>query len=323
MPSTLAVTVGLSLGRIRRSFFVCSLAISIGLLSQLLVWAAITFTDIRWEVSDLTEPAPLIVSDIVTTPANDTPIDPAQAIRATTSTQNRETPTAQASTESLDEVEELVLSRHDETLSSLVHLGGGIGQVGMIALLPMVLLSTLMAASTGIKGSERLIGVFNLCIILALLILPVGTILSLPWSGGALTSYAHMTAQVDVFRNEPASAFSPFVFYTRFLLLPLLCLVGTVLAHLRFSTCVEQAVIAGDVLHVDPELEKEAANLKLTGRGSRSASALDRLAGNSETMHKKVERVAGTTHQIPTASPTPPESPASAAPKEKMSKRII
>lgn len=320
MSSTLAVTVGLSLGRIRRSFFVCSLAIAIGLMSQLLVWAAITFTDIRWEVSEQTEPVPLIVSDFVTAPANEPSVDPALAIRGVTSTQNRETQVVPASSAPTDVEEELVLSRHDETLSSLVRFGRGIGLVGIIALLPLVMLSTLMAASTGIKGSERLIGVFNLCIILALMILPLGTLLSLPWSEGALTSYVHMTSQVDAFRGEPTSVFSPFVFYTRFLLLPLACLVGTVLAHLWFSTCVEQAVMAGDVLHVDPEVEQEASNVKLTGRGSRSASAMDRLAGRSEAKHKRLEKAAATAHPTPAAPPAP-STPS--VPKQKMSKRII
>ena len=106
MSSSLAVTVGLSLGRIRRSFFVCSLAIGLGLLIQLLVWSAITFTDIRWEMAELSEPTPLIVSDIVTTTAKEAPVDPAQAIRGVTSTQNRETQAAQTSTKPID-MEEL------------------------------------------------------------------------------------------------------------------------------------------------------------------------------------------------------------------------
>jgi len=320
MPSHRSITVGASLARLRNAIMLCCLAVGLSLATQLGVWSMLTFTDIRWTTEGAAaDETPLIVgSDVMGGDgASDTPLDPAQAIRAVASTDTGERTVSVEDVEAARDARR-TLGPYDSTLNFAVHCAKGVGTAGIIAMLPLMMLGVLVGAGAAARGCERLVGAFNLTIVLALLVMPLGGALSLPWDDGALTSYEHMTASVDAYLSGPVSAMGPFIFYARYLLLPGACLVGVVLAYLRLASGVEQAIIQGDALRVDPDIEDEASGVIVTAKGGRTANALNRLAEEEQARNRPVAA------PVPPRPPRPaaPERPA-VAPKPEMPRRII
>jgi len=324
MPSHRAITVGASLARLRNAISLCCLAVGLSLATQLGVWSMLTFTEIRWTVEGSeSDETPLIVGSdaVVGDDQSTTPLDPAQAIRAVASTDTGERTVSVEDVEAAHEARR-TLSAYDTTLSFAVHCAKGVGTAGIIAMLPLVMLGVLVGAGAAARGSERLVGAFNLTVVLALLVMPLGGALSLPWDDGALSSYEHMTASVDAYLSGPVSALGPFVFYARYLLLPGACLVGVVLAYLRFASSVEQAIIQGDALRVDPDIEDEASGVIVAAKGSRTANALNRLA-EEEHVRNQPQPAAAPVPPRPPRPTAPERSVPTAAPKPEMPRRII
>ena len=278
MPSSRSRTISAILGKLRKAIFTCAVAVCIGLSVQVFVWSMVTFTDLRWEEPESTEVVPLIVQSDMITSHNETSQDPAQAIRSAAGTEINEKPGPSESPRETGEKPELVLSSMDGSFAYTYRCARGIGTAGMIAMLPLLMMAVLIAASSATRGSEKSVSAFILCIVVAILVLPFGEVLSLPWDGGALSSYEHMAGQVDQYLNEPSKALGPLVFYARYLLLSITSLIGTALVFLRLSSSVEMAIIAGDELHVDPNIEAEASNVQVNaGKGSRAAQAISSM----------------------------------------------
>ncbi|MCZ6834878.1 MAG: hypothetical protein O7G85_03815 [Planctomycetota bacterium] len=287
MPSSQAITIGASLMRLRRAIFLCCCAIGLGLFAQLSVWALISYTDIRWTEDETALESPLIIqSDTFEAEEPDSMDDPAQAIRAVASATGETIADESNQDENDEAASTLILSRYDKTLSFLTRCAKGFGTVGMIIILPMLMLSVLITAGTALRGGEKIVGAFNLGLVLGILVLPLGETLSLPWSDGALTSYETMTRDVDGYATGPVSAIGPFVYYAQYFMLPLACMMGTALLYLRYSGSVELAILQGDTLRVDPDIEEEASGVKVGARGNRASNALNRLSNDP---HQKVQ----------------------------------
>lgn len=306
MPSYKAITVGASLGRVRRAIFICTIALAFGLVTQLAVWSMLTFTELRWTHDTAgADETPLIVrSDVIDTATEDVPEpdDPAAAIRAVASTDTGEKVVTPEQVEAqAEKAQPRTLSQNDKTMGYAVHCAKGVGTAGMIAMLPLLMLAVLVGTSAAARGAEGLVGAFNLGIVLAMLVLPMGGALSLPWQDGALTGYESMAGEVQGYLETPATVYGPFVFYARYLLLPLACLAGVTLMYLRLSASVEQAILQGDALRVDPDIEAEASSIRVGTQGNRTANALNKLAAQEQARNQP--------HAAPAPAPTPPRPP--------------
>ena len=109
----------------------------------------------------------------------------------------------------------------------------------------------------------------------ALLSVPVGEFVSLPWLDGGFWSYSHLTEQID---GQLAAGRT--VFFAQYLLLPIVCLLCTAIAGLRFSAGVELGLMRKEMLRLDPALEQEAANIKPASlHAGRTAAAMRQAVG--------------------------------------------
>lgn len=275
-------TIGAALARLRRGVLLCTWAVGLALAAQILIWSLVTFTDLRWDEMESEETAPMVVQSDVITPAQ-AHLDPAQAIRAVARTDQLETTQA---VQIVPENEETswVLNDVDGYMGYLFRCARGLGTASMLMMLPFLLLGTVIATTTAINGCEKTLSAFMLSLVVAILVLPLGDVLSLPWRDGALTSYEYMTVQVDEYQNSPAQIMGPFVFYARFLLLPVASVIGTFLVCLRFNAGVELTVTTTDEHHVDPDIEKEATKIKMPGSlGSRADHAMNQMVSQSSS----------------------------------------
>ena len=131
--------------------------------------------------------------------------------------------------------------------------------------------------------------------------------MGLPWTDGGLWSYQNLVNQVDHADGEGQSLAVSFVPIARHLLLPLVCITGLALVGLRFSDGVRMGLIRKEVLTLDPALEREAGNIRLSSlHGGRGAAAMRQAELREDTSAK--------------AKTPKSETP---KPKEKLPKRLI
>lgn len=275
-------TIGAALARLRKGVMLCTWAVGLALAAQILIWSLVTFTDIRWDEMESEEMALMVVQSDVITPAQ-VHLDPAQAIRAVARTDHLDITQA---AQSVPENEETswVLNDVDGYMGYSFRCARGLGTASMLMMLPFLLLGTVIATTTAINGCEKTLSAFMLSLVVAILVLPLGDVLSLPWRDGALTSYEYMTVQVDEYQNSPAQIMGPFVFYARFLLLPVASVIGTFLVCLRFNAGVELTITTTDEHHVDPDIEKEATKIKMPGSlGSRADHAMTQMVSQASS----------------------------------------
>ncbi len=284
MPSRRNIVIGAALAHLRKAILLCSLLVGASLMIQTVIWSLASFTDLRWSEPDPEEAVPLIVvSDGAVTQDVDA-MDPAQAIRAAATTSSNESSSASNPTPPAreDDAPARVASNMNATMAFAFRCALGLGSVGIIALMPCLMLAVLIAASGSMRGCEKTVSAFTLAIIVAMLVLPLGHHLSMPWNYGALGNYDYMTGQVDAYRDGPAQAMGPIMFYARFLVMPVACLIGLALVYLRFSASVELTILAGDEFLVDPEIESEASSVQVGKSGTRTSHALDQAVTAQE-----------------------------------------
>lgn len=288
MLTSKAKTIGAALARLRKAVMLCSWAVGLGLATQVLIWSLVTFTDLRWDEIETQESVTMIVQSDMIMPTQ-IHLDPAQAIRAVAGT---DLMVKKPSIESMPENDETtrVLNDANGYMGYAFRCARGIGTAAMSMMLPFLLLGTVIATTSVIHGCEKTLSAFILSMVVAMLVLPLGDVLSLPWSDGALTSYEHMTWQVDEYQNSPAKALGPFIFFARYLLLPAASVLGIFLVCLRFNAGVELMVTTTSEHHVDPDIEKEASGVKVSdSSGSRAAQAMTQIAGQTSPGESHVD----------------------------------
>ena len=284
MPSRQHIVIGAALGHLRKAILLCSLMVGASLIVQTVIWSIASFTDIRWADAEDEEAPPLIVQSDAVADQQIDPKDPAQAIRAAAATHANETtsPNPDAHSKEPEPASVRVASGMDGTMGFVFRSTRGLGSVGIIALIPCLMLGVLVATSASMRGCEKTVAAFTLAIVVAMLVLPLGHVLSMPWDYGALSNYEYMTGQVDAYREGPAQAMGPFVFYARFLVMPIASLIGLALVYLRFSASVELMILAGDEFLVDATIEDEASSVQVGVSGSRTSRAFDQAVAPAE-----------------------------------------
>ncbi len=256
-------SVGIALARLRGGVSLCCLATMIALGIHVVVWAIVVFTDTRF----------------------DAPEKPDESINIVVREAGQmEIPVTVDSLKKVDEIEGFLDmvpqsgSLH-RALGLVVSLAGGFGTLAMMCLVGLIGVGVLLAAGSATRGVEQTVGAFTWTMVVGLLVLPLGNVVGLPWGAGALASFEAMV--------ESGEALG-FTVYAKFLVLPLTCLSGLGLVMWRFRAGVKAAMLP-PAYHIDPVLEKEAANIKAdnlhAGRGGHALKRVmddETIAGPSQ-----------------------------------------
>jgi hypothetical protein len=257
MGSLQAPYVSIALTRLRFGVSLCCWIVGLSLLTQLVIWCVVTFMEVRYQTIEAkSAPGALIVSGVESTKSA-APVSARAADQGPANADPNRVPTAQ-----------------DRLMAKGSRFAQGAGTTAMIMVLPMLMLGALLSAGSATPGVERTVSAFMWAMMVAVLLLPVGEWLGLPWREGALVSYQTMTQQVDQVMPSGQRGWGTPVFYARFGLMPLACFVGITLVGLRFGYGVSAGIIRED-LRLDPLLEREAANITPGSlHGGRAAVAL-------------------------------------------------
>ena len=276
--------VSVSLARLRRGVTLCCWIVGLAATLQTLVFCVAAFMDLRYQVLQDKTPVTLIVS-------------PGEAGHTQANPPPRGAPEPEAKPVDPNRVR----TKNDRVMEQTSTLAYGAGMIGIVLLLPMLIMGALLTAGSATPGVERTVSAFMWALVVAVMILPFGELLGLPWREGALVSYSVMTQEVDLVRGGDDHGWGTPLFYARFALLPLTCVVGMTLVGLGFSSGVSAGIMPKEDVRLDPTLEREAANITPgSHHGSRAAAAMR----SSNVMPTPA----------PAAAPPPPPPPPKSAP---------
>lgn len=258
--------VSAAMRRLRVGVLLSCWIIGLALIVQIVVWSLATCTDLRYHSIEDQSEVPLIVSAPATAAATDsTSADWSEEDEHTPPDPNR------------------VLSKFDQIFETTIKLTGGLGKIAMLALGALLTVGILLAAGSATPGVERVVSAFTCMIVVAVLVLPFGTMLNLPWDYGALSPYGSMVESID---RVDANGWmvTAVALDVQFMLMPAVCLIAVILVGLRFAAGVEAALVRPD-LKLDPALEAEIAKIKATSLhgGSRAAGALNDVVKTPDT----------------------------------------
>jgi hypothetical protein len=277
-PSTHNPYVCCALGRLRFGVNLCCWIVSLALLAQVVVWALVSFTDMRFAAIAAPSRTPLIVNPV----QEETIADAPSAFDAPNAIDKKPKPAPAGDPVDANRVP----GRNDRILSIVAALASGFGALAVIALTPLIGLGVLLAASSATEGVERTVSAFGWSLVVGLLVLPIGDVFGMPWRDGALWSYAHLVEQVDARHVADGltglAAAGGIVAVARYVVMPITCLVGIALVAQRFNAGIRAGTFQKEDFALDPALEVEAANVKPgSNHGSRAAAAM-RSALNSD-----------------------------------------
>jgi hypothetical protein len=161
-------------------------------------------------------------------------------------------------------------SRFDMLCRDVTSIALTAGTMSLLVLLLLVTVSVMLAAAAGAPRVDRVISAWIWVILLCVLVLPTWGVLRLPWHDSALRPYTELVKQSEENRESLSASVG-------FLLLAGVCMLGAVIAFMRYCAGV-RSLVAPDEHRLDPALEAEAANIKPgTLHGGRSATALRRV----------------------------------------------
>jgi len=283
MASIHAPFVSMALSRLRRGVSLCCWVVSLALITQLLVWCFATFMDVRHEMLPDKASTSLIVS------ADDAA---KQAMTTGVSAQPGEGAIAAGNSQGVEV--NRVWTKQDRIMAKASMLALGAGTLGIIVVLPMLLLGAVLTAGSATPGVERTVSAFMWSLLLALLVLPMGEMLGLPWHDGGLVPYDHMTKQVDLEMAASMNSWGGLTFYARFAVLPLACLVGVIMVGLRFSFGVSAGILPKENMRLDPALEREAGNITPSSLHAGRAGAALKAASAAVVSERKAAPVSAT-----------------------------
>lgn len=257
-PPTHTEPVSRALGRLRGMVVACCWIAGAALLAQMIIWAVVTLTDVRWRFAEPAT-APLIVGAEAggSTGRRISPFDePVHEAAAPAVDPNR------------------VLSPIDGHLRLGAGAAAATATLAVLALLPLIALAAQLAVASATAGVERVVSAFAWGVLVTILVLPALRFLDLPWRTGALWSYAELVRVTDA---RGAGEFPTVPHLARHVMLPLACITGLMIVGAQISAGVAAGLMRREQLALDPALEQETAGIRPGSlHASRAALALDR-----------------------------------------------
>lgn len=257
-----------ALSRLRGGVSLCCGVTAVALIAQMLIWGVASFMDMRHKTLEAqVEPATVVSAG-----------DRADALTAS-SGHSLESPAAARLAEQAPPPPNpnVVTTKADFMMDRAETLAMTAGMLGMVLMMPMLMVGVMLSAGSATPGVEKVVSAFMWSLGVSVLVLPIGHVIGLPWPDGGLVTYQNMSAEVD--RQMTDGRWGSPIFYARFFLLPLACLVGVGIIGIRFSGGVMAGILPKEDMRLDPTLEKEASGMKATSLiGGRSAAALRTMA---------------------------------------------
>jgi hypothetical protein len=281
MPLMQSPYVSQALSRLRRGVTVCCWVAGLSLVAQLLVWGTATFMDVRHKALEDAAPPGQIVS-----------------AEASQSHAKSNGPLVVNATEKAAEAAESapidlnrIRTSNDRVMEVISATAMSAGTLAIILVLPLLALGVLLGAGSATPGIDHSVSAFMWSLLVAVLVLPLGHVVGLPWNEGALASYSYMTGEVDRVMTEGSESWGNASFYCRFALLPLACVVGVTMIGLRFGAGVHAGIMPKEDMRLDPVLEKEAGNIKASSLHAGRAGAALRAASAAIAEKKPIPAI--------------------------------
>jgi len=290
-------SVELAFRRLRMGVLGCCWIVGLALTVQLVVWSLSRYTEMRYETRVAPAPPAQVVSAADEAAASlripptmspgDEPRNPEQAINPNH-----------------------VFSKYDDIFRESSTLASAFGKLGYMMLMPLLAVGVFLSAGSGAAGVHKSVSAFTWSLVLAILVLPLGSLVNWHALSGAFYEYSTMIAGIDASQSAEAGAGAAqpaAMYFARYLMLPAVCVIGTILIGFRFSLGVEDSLIHRETRQFDPVLERETSNRSATslhgGGGGRSAGALSRIISSPMTTPSS-PRMNGS--PLPNMPPPPP-----------------
>jgi len=281
--------VSAALSHLRLSVTVSAATLGACLILQMLVWAFVHFTDVRWTtLATSDEPSRLRVvqgeSSALSLADRRARREAVARSSAAAEVKNDDGRDARHTSEArlTDEPANVnrVLSKHDRWLATTSAWARGVGMLAAIVLALAMIQAVVIAGGGSVPGVERAVTAATWAVVIAILCAPLDRIVPGLHFDGALPSYEAVTDATEAVAAGSSQAPGGFEFYARFFFTPLASLVALMIVVLRFHTGVEQGTIATSVSDLDERIAREAASVKLGAVNTpRAVGALNRAMG--------------------------------------------
>ncbi len=166
----------------------------------------------------------------------------------------------------------LVPSAIDTVFGIVFSSARAAGLIATVVVVPLVGLGVVLGVPAGAPNVDKAVTAMTISIVFVALALPLGGWFGLAWEEGTLATYERLATVVEGTRENGFTL----RFWTQFLALPAISVLAFIFIGFRFSAALEAVILKSGLEDVDPEIEKEASNVKassLHGTG-RTAGAL-------------------------------------------------
>lgn len=278
-----------ALRRLRAGVIACAVVIGVCLVAQMLVWAFVHYTDVRWMA---VEESPATSREVVVA----TPEDAQRPRGASLSGKSSAAANAIASTLAADGAASggqtqpdgpvdpnKVHSAQDTRLELVADTAAVAGALGALILTLLLMQAVVIAGGASVPGVERAVSAMTWGLVVCLLCLPLQSIAPAFPFAGVFSSYEAMTSASETISSGVEGAPSAFSFFASFLLFPVTALVALMIIVLRFLSGIEQGAIVTSVSELDEKLEREIASIRVGSSSTpRTIGALNRALGETE-----------------------------------------
>lgn len=254
--------VSQALAHLRFSVQACALLLGLSLAANVSVWAVVHFTDARWtEETVMTEtaPPPRVVDG--------------EAVSRTGREINRPSVVKEETVRAP--------SAAAVTLRDTWRLSAWVGSVAAVVLLIVMLEGVFVAGGASVPGVEKAVTAATWSIVLALLCLPLRSLMPAIPIDGVFGEYEAMADAAEAIKAGEEGAPGELGFITERFLLPMACLAGAVFVAVRFTSGVERGVFStteGEAelrLMAEMERSKQASGSQGRAQGALSVTLQD------------------------------------------------
>lgn len=328
MPAQTRPHISTALQHLRLSVTGTGAALCLALMAQVVVWACVHFLDLRTQKLG---PGPNDIGEltVISAPLNEPAPRPIETRPSAGKSLLGNEPRAERPPQSRSEARaaapepvraadvNTVASPADLTLRRVAGLAQAVGVLASLLLALLMFQGVIIAAGAQAPGVQYAVTAGVWSMIIALLCVPMSSLIPSATFPGVFCSYAQLTRLVDAYRTPTGDSLSAPAYFGVFLALPGLLTLGTLATILRFRAGVEEGVIITNVSQLDEKIESEIRRNKWGALAKpRAVGALNRAIGDRPEMppagtvagglHPSLRRAAGAESLSPPDDPDQP-----------------
>ena len=290
--------ISIALQHLRFGVTVAAAALALCLLTQVVVWSVVHFTEVR-----VTTLAPQTVDG----PLQVVRASPAPAAKAESGAEAADSPSEPAA-RATEHVEATGVEVNQVTAASDLILRRASAITQSLGVIIAILFGALMfqgvtvAGGASTPGVERAVTASTWSLLIVLLVLPLASILpSLPFKG-VFVSYDDMVRASDAYRTGAPGAPGWLGFFGFNLIVPVTLVLALILVVWRFRSGIEAGVIVTNMSQLDEKLDREIRSMKLGQLAQpRALGALHAAIGSAPPQDQAPARPAPTAFNEPPA----------------------